>query len=120
MAPTQHPDPSPTQLGQADLADALARLWAHFLPEMLERVVILESAAAAATANRLSDELRTAAHSAAHKLAGSLGTFGLDEGTLLAREAEALYCTESQPDPAVAERLALIAARLRNLVENRS
>ena len=43
----------------------------------------------------LTAEQREQASSAAHKLAGVLGTFGLDEGTNLAREAEILYSSGS-------------------------
>jgi len=70
------------------MADALARLWAKFLPEIEARVALIEAAAAALTSGSLPDGQREAAHGAAHKLAGTLGTFGLQRGTELAREAE--------------------------------
>ena len=105
--------------GQPALTEALGRLWVQFLPQMEERVAILESAAAALAANQLSIEQHQAAHAAAHKLAGVLGTFGLAEGTLLAREAEAIFSAEPDPGPAAAARLAQIAAQLRAIVQNR-
>lgn len=70
------------------MAAALARLWTRFLPEIESRVAILEAAAASLVAGSLTAEQRQAAHDAAHKLAGTLGTFGLPRGTDLARKTE--------------------------------
>jgi HPt (histidine-containing phosphotransfer) domain-containing protein len=97
--------------------EALDRLWKQFLPQIEERVAALESAGAALTANRLSHDQREAAHAAAHKLAGILGTFGLTRGTILAREAEVLYSGET--DQAAAAQLTEIAQRLKELVAGR-
>ena len=107
-------------MGQPDLSEALNQLWARFLPQTRERVSILESAAEAAAAQQLSIDRQQAARSAAHKLAGVLGTFGLAEGTDLARELESLYSPEKSLDPAASARLASIAARLRTLIEHRN
>src|ERR1035441_6740425 len=86
-------------LEQNALSQALDVLWARFLPLIEERVDLLESAGAPGAANRLSIEEHQAAGAAAHKLAGVLGTFGLTEGTALARELEMLYSGQSAPDP---------------------
>ena len=90
-------------------------MWAKFLPEIETRIAILEEAAAATP---LSTEHQAAAHSAAHKLAGSLGMFGLQRGTELARQAE-LALTED-PVTATPAELAAWVAELRELVLNRS
>jgi HPt (histidine-containing phosphotransfer) domain-containing protein len=107
------------EAGQAALKEALDRMWIKFLPQIKERVAVLEAAAAAFAANRLSAEEWAAAHGAAHKLAGTLGTFGLDEGTILAREAEVLYADTCGHDPVSAARLIEIASRLRTIIESR-
>ncbi|MGA3263906.1 MAG: Hpt domain-containing protein [Terracidiphilus sp.] len=104
---------------QPVLTEALDRLWTRFLPQMKERVAMLESAAPAFAAGRLSIEQREAANAAAHKLAGVLGAFGLTRGTVLARELEIMYSRDGGPDPAMAERLASIAAELRAIVDSR-
>ena len=101
-----------------DITAALDRLWQQFLPQIEERVAALEAAAHALAGRKLTDEQRDAANSAAHKLAGVLGTFGLTKGTILAREAEML-CT-GDADPASAPRLADIAAHLRTLISDRA
>jgi HPt (histidine-containing phosphotransfer) domain-containing protein len=102
------------------LAAALDRLWTQFLPQFQERITILEKAAAALADGTLSAGQREEAHYAAHKLAGVLGTFGLDEGTALAREAEAVYASGQEIGPGAAARLAQITARLRSLVASRN
>jgi HPt (histidine-containing phosphotransfer) domain-containing protein len=70
------------------MADTLARLWTKFLPEIEARVELVHQAAQALAAGDLPDAQRIEAHGAAHKLAGTLGTFGLHRGTDPAREAE--------------------------------
>jgi HPt (histidine-containing phosphotransfer) domain-containing protein len=105
--------------GQPALSNALDNLWAKFLPQLEERVAVLETAAAALAAGPLSREKRREASAAAHKLAGVLGTFGLSKGTVLSREAEIVYSGEPETDPAAATRLAAIAAQLRGIVHSR-
>ena len=104
---------------QNALTQALDALWAKFLPLIEERVGVLESAAIAFGASRLMIEERQTAGAAAHKLAGVLGTFGLTEGTALARELEILYSGQTALDPALGVRLISIAAELRAIVQNR-
>lgn len=102
---------------EPSLNEALDRLWKQFLPQIEERVAALESAATALAGPGLSNEQQIAADAAAHKLAGVLGTFGLTQGTILAREAEMLYSGDAGPGSAA--RLAEIAAQLRALVAGR-
>ena len=104
---------------QIALSAALDRLWLQYLPQMRERVGILETAAQDFAENRLSIEQHEAASAAAHKLAGVCGTFGLTRGTVLARELEIMYSRQNGPDPALAERMKSIAAELRTIIESR-
>jgi HPt (histidine-containing phosphotransfer) domain-containing protein len=76
------------------MAEALARLWTKFLPDIEQRVAVLEVAAQALAAGSLTTEQRESAHAAAHKLAGTLGMFGLHSGTELARQAELAFAEE--------------------------
>ena len=98
------------------MTEALAQLWVKFLPEMEERVAILEAASSALGQGELSTRQREEANSAAHKLAGVLGTFGLTKGTILAREAEIIYSGEPETDHDAAADLARIAEELRTIV----
>lgn len=100
-----------------EIAAALERLWVRFLPEIRARVEILEAAALALAGGGLSSAQREAAASAAHKLAGTLGTFSLARGTGVARELELLYSGDDGPS---AETAAQMAAELRGLIEGRA
>jgi len=102
---------------QPDLARALDRMWLQFRPQMEERLITLEAAAAALAAHTLSPEQLVAAASAAHKLAGVLGTFGLARGTELARELEQHYC--ALPSPTSAPDLPALTTELRSIIANR-
>jgi HPt (histidine-containing phosphotransfer) domain-containing protein len=94
-------------------------LWVRFLPEIKERVAVLEAAAQAAGEGKLTAKQRDAAQAAAHKLAGVLGTFGLTRGTVLARELELTFARESSPRRNAGAKLAEVAAELRSMVESR-
>jgi HPt (histidine-containing phosphotransfer) domain-containing protein len=100
---------------QPNLAAALDRLWARFLPEIRERVAVVDAAVQALAAGSLGAEQKDAAASAAHKLAGVLGTFSLARGTELARELELQF----SGTPASASQLAAIASELRAVIDSR-
>jgi len=104
---------------EAAMAHALDHLWRRFLPEIRERVSVLEIAAAAVAANNLSPSDREAAQAAAHKLAGVLGTFNLARGTELARELELAYSRDSVPPASSGKRLTSLAAELHRLIDSR-
>jgi HPt (histidine-containing phosphotransfer) domain-containing protein len=71
-------------------ASLLEALWQRNRPLVEERVAVLDQADAAAGAGPLNEDLRKEAQSNAHKLAGALGMYGYDEGTLIARQIEVL------------------------------
>jgi len=108
-------DPAASQL-----TEAMNRLWQKYLPQMEERVSTLQNVAGRlANGAALSEEEQSTAAAEAHKLAGVLGTFGLKDGTELAREAEGLYGGTLESDPATVARLIAIADRLKALVARR-
>jgi HPt (histidine-containing phosphotransfer) domain-containing protein len=102
------------------LAEAMNRLWAKHLPQMLDRVTTLKAAAESLTRSDLGRDEQQRAAADAHKLAGVLGTFGLKEGTELAREAEALYESILAGDGAAASRLTAIASQLQRMIDQRN
>ena len=85
-------------MDREQVQNKLADLWKRHLPEIAERVGVLERACEALGAGGLSEEEREAAIGAAHKLAGVLGTFGRTRGTELAREVEGMLegCAREQ------------------------
>jgi HPt (histidine-containing phosphotransfer) domain-containing protein len=101
------------------ISKALDAMWARHRAQILERVAVLEAAANALVANRLTATDRATAHSAAHKLAGTLGMFNLMRGTELARELEQTYAQQTSPPAALGKHLATLAAELRTMIEHR-
>jgi HPt (histidine-containing phosphotransfer) domain-containing protein len=101
------------------MAAALDALWAKFLPEIQRRVAVLEAAAAGFEANTLTETQSEEANSTAHKLAGTLGTFGLTRGTVLARELEMMYAEDTGPDAEMGKKLEELTAELKGIVEGR-
>ena len=101
------------------IAEAMNRLWAQYLPQIEERVQTLEAAAVALKDGTLTSAEREDATAAAHKLAGVLGTFGLPEGTALAREMEEFYCNGVQLSAGAEGRPAEVASLLRAVVATR-
>jgi HPt (histidine-containing phosphotransfer) domain-containing protein len=99
------------------MQEALARMWTKFLPEIENRLALLESAAHSLDAGLLADEDREAAYQAAHKLAGVLGTFGLHRGTELARQVE-VGLAETIPAATAAD-LSCWVSELRLLIDSR-
>src|SRR5258708_13822132 len=104
---------------QQSMMEALDRLWGQFKAQMEERVALLEAANRALALDKLSKVQRGEANSAAHKLAGVLGTFGLTKGTVLAREAELFYSGDPEPDPDSLPPLEVIAQQLKAIVTSR-
>jgi DNA-binding response OmpR family regulator len=113
--PAEPAPPAPRQ----NVAAAVGQLWARARGTMLERVAVLERAARAAADGRLNGALRQQATDEAHRLAGALGTFGVPEGTRLARDAETRFGGGHYLKPADGAELADIAARLRRAIEQR-
>lgn len=102
----------------AAIEKALDAMWVKFLPEIRERVRTLETAAQVAMEGSLGEEQREAAQWAAHKLAGTLGTFGLERGTELARALDVRFA-HGEVGVSEAAEVKDAAAELRTMVENR-
>lgn len=78
----------PTQ--QQTLAN-VNQIWHRFKDRVSDQVALLERTVVALGQTELDQDLRQQAKQEAHTLAGSLGTFGLSEGSRLAREIEHLF-----------------------------
>ena len=74
--------------GIAGVAERLPELWARFRPGIMARVERLEEAVVALLGGQLTPEQRREAEREAHKLAGSVGTFGHAEASGHARTIE--------------------------------
>ena len=79
--------------------ELLKQIWLRNRSTTMERLSVVESALADLSAGALAPDRREAALGEAHKLRGILGTYGFDEGSVLAGEAEAaLQAGEPAPD----------------------
>jgi diguanylate cyclase (GGDEF)-like protein len=79
-----------TPMEDAELGSALAMLWRRHRQSNLDRISLLESITAEVLRGTVDDAGMAEGQGAAHKLAGSLGTFGFDAGSRAALYAESL------------------------------
>ncbi len=91
------------QIDDQEVGFALSALWERHRETNLERVSIVEETAAAVVRGSLSDDARNEGVSAAHKLAGSLGTFGFEAGSGIALQVEAMLKDAASDPRALAE-----------------
>lgn len=82
--------PPVTPAVEQQFNQAISGMWQQYRGLMAQRLEVLQAAATAVQAGKLSEELRRDAERAAHKLAGVLGMFEREAGTLLARQIEVL------------------------------
>ena len=81
-----------------EIDDLLLRLWQKNLPTIRQRLDLLDQLGSAAASGKLEEPARVEALRVAHNLAGSLGMYGYDHGTRLARQLE-LLLDYPTPDP---------------------
>jgi HPt (histidine-containing phosphotransfer) domain-containing protein len=72
------------------LHDLLSTLWSRSRETITERLDVLRTTNRVLRTNPADKNARRAGADAAHKLAGILGTFGLPDGTNLARHVEVM------------------------------
>jgi putative two-component system response regulator len=85
----------------SDVTAGLGRIFRAHKQDFDQRVATVEGAVDALSAGTLDHALRASAERDAHKLAGSLGTFGLQRGTELARELETTFAPGRPPVDAI-------------------
>jgi HPt (histidine-containing phosphotransfer) domain-containing protein len=93
----------------------LCDIWDRAYPVVLERVRTIEDAIAELSKQHPQGKPIDAGRADAHKLAGTLGTFGLDRGTELARALEARLSASSSTEKATETKR--LAAELRSTIE---
>jgi diguanylate cyclase (GGDEF)-like protein len=96
---------------------ALAEIWERHHAAVLEQVTAIEAAVVALMRDELDDERRGRAVREAHKLAGSLGTFGLVRASERSRELELLIGAPEQLSPASLPRLSELVVSVRDDVQ---
>jgi HPt (histidine-containing phosphotransfer) domain-containing protein len=86
------------------LEKKMQELWEKYRSVSLARLEIVERAVEALNRGALTEELRAQAAREAHKLSGSLGTFGLQAGSAAALEIESFFsCYDPSAQKGTAE-----------------
>ncbi|GET39761.1 response regulator [Microseira wollei] len=75
----------------AQTAAGVGKIWQQVKDTIADRVTTIAQATTLLQNDQLTEEARSLAEQEAHKLAGSLGMFGSDEGSRLAKEIEANF-----------------------------
>ena len=99
------------KVDEAKINKVISELWEKNLPTLRERLNLLDRTATAAATGRLFDTARMEALEIAHKLSGSLGMFGYQEGTEIARKMEIIL---KSPTPETLTTLSALARQLRD------
>ena len=105
---------TPSEGKEYELTQRILKLWERYKPLCLERLSVIEEARTAASSAALDDQVRGKAESAAHKLAGVLGSIGLPEGSKTASELESLLQPGNTLAPGQLSRLSELLASLRS------
>ncbi|MCE7874615.1 response regulator [bacterium CPR1] len=111
------PQPPRAPAARRQTLSALAGLWLKFRASNLARVHSLEMAAEVLQHGELEANARRQVEREMHKLVGSAGTFGFQEASLLAREAESLLAHASVLNGEQRLRLLELAQRIRFQLE---
>lgn len=102
------------------LDQKMQELWRKHRSASLARLEVVERAVEAANKGTLTEELRALATREAHKLAGSLGTFGMAFGSAIAGEIEDFFSSYgSAPAQKGSAEIHHRFDRLRREIENR-
>lgn len=91
--------------------NVLASLWQKNLPTLRERLDLIDRAASIAASGTIPEAPRLEAYNIAHKLTGSLGMFGYQQGTEIARKIEHIL---KAPTPKELTTLPALAKDLRS------
>lgn len=89
MADSPSPQGAPDEVA-GKLHDLLSTLWSRSQQTIGDRLNVLRATHHSLSENHTDAQARKSGADAAHKLAGILGTFGLPEGTELARRTEVM------------------------------
>ena len=101
------------------LQEMLQAMWKTSRPAILERFQTIRDAEKMLASGSLDEDARKNAESAAHKLAGVLGTFGLPQGTQLASQIEVLLASSAPIDATHVHELAASLDQLEAIIASK-
>jgi DNA-binding response OmpR family regulator/HPt (histidine-containing phosphotransfer) domain-containing protein len=103
---------------QAQYLELLNEIWLVTKPQSLDQITVFFQVVQGLQADALTPQLQAQAHQAAHKLAGTIGTFGLIQAMQLARQLERLLGDSSSLQSQHAPQIEAIAIDLQQEIEN--
>lgn len=106
----------PVSLMQTSSASNIHHLWQQYQPQYCVRLDVVEQAVSALHTTTLSEDLCQQAQREAHTLKGSLGLFGLEQGSMLSGEIEQLLAATDRLDPSQKHRLLQLTSQLRRIM----
>ncbi|MGD1714023.1 response regulator [Dapis sp. BLCC M172] len=112
--------PNISQESQQKLQQSINKIWDRVKGSISERIDVVEQAVIAGKNGKLETNLQHQAQQEAHKLAGSLGTFGLNYGSDLARKIETLLTPELPLNYAQSCHIYTLVISLRNEIYQHS
>jgi HPt (histidine-containing phosphotransfer) domain-containing protein len=117
VSPDDNGHSTEAQSQEQKLQTMISALWERSRHTVVERAALLRTAGDLLSDNSLDQATQQKAVDSAHKLAGVLGTFGLPQGTDLAREAEVLFGQSTPLGRDEIDRLQLLLAELTRLID---
>jgi diguanylate cyclase (GGDEF)-like protein len=95
----------------------IAKIWQQTKSVSFDRLVVIEQAVTALETSQLGDDLRQQAEQNAHKMLGSLGTFGLVAGSQIARQLEGAFASTTALEQIPIQKIRQLVAALRQQLE---
>ncbi|KAB8331314.1 response regulator [Scytonema tolypothrichoides VB-61278] len=109
---------NPTSTITEQIAPSVREIWERAKEDIEERVAVIEQATTLLLEEKIDQKLQSKAEQAAHKLVGSLGMFGADEGSDLAVELELQFQAQVQPQQEQIQHLKQLVVALRQQVQH--
>ena len=105
---------------EAKLMAAVAKIWQTFKESLPEKIDVFRQVSVMLATRTLNQQLCENAKIEAHRLVGSLGSFGCAEGSKIAREIEQLLQTPTQATPQDAHKLKDLIDSLQQAIATKS
>ncbi|MEQ9624315.1 response regulator [Coleofasciculus chthonoplastes] len=105
---------------EAKVMAAVAKIWQKFKESLPEKIDVFRQVSVTLATGTLNQQLCENAKMEAHRLVGSLGSFGCAEGSKIAREIEQLLQTPIQTTPQDAHKLKHLIDSLQQAIATKS
>jgi DNA-binding response OmpR family regulator/HPt (histidine-containing phosphotransfer) domain-containing protein len=111
------PEPEEALMPAVEVESEVQGIWAQARETLMGRFALIQQAAIAAQQEQLPETLREQAEKATHKLIGSLGMFGADQGSRIAQQLEKLFQIKTRLRAAQIKKLAQLTQALQQVLQ---